>query len=357
MRKKKTKSKRKLKIICKWIIVSFVIQTGVLFYLSNYYFTDKTKVTFKTINQIELCNKNDITIPKGAKKINLSPSGRYATYYLENTLHVINLVNGKDNVVDLEENLKDTFVKWYEAEDKLIILEKKEIDDKAAIKIYTYEAKDDLKQAVLDFNNKSRLYKLPTSTSKVDDIQLNTLNTIVYIKSSDYNSKNINRLDISAGIHKLPIDTDNIEDYYIIKQQDQVVFDNILNKKVFLFNSQETKEIVIDGVDKSKLLYVDNNGIVYIGQLDNDKVKAIYYKNYYEKDNNNWEKIQLEKPLEVKDIHIFSEEHIYYVDNINGMVINLKNKKKTKFIGEFVDMNCNSIMSLKDQKVVLSNLK
>ncbi len=110
-------------------------------------------------------------------------------------------------------------------------------------------------------------------------------------------------------------------------------------------------------MDKSKLLYVDNNGIVYIGQLDNDKVKAIYYKNYYEKDNNNWEKIQLEKPLEVKDINIFSEEHIYYVDNINGMVINLKNKKKTKFTGEFVDMNCNSIMSLKDQKVVLSNLK
>jgi hypothetical protein len=348
---------RKLKIICIWVIVSFALQTGILFYLSNYYFTDKTEVTFKTINEVTQGNINNIKLPQEAEKIKISSSGRYAMYYLDKILHVINLIDGKDNVVDLDVNSENNFVKWYEVEDKLIISEKKTVDGENGIKIYIYQAKDNLKQEALDFNNKSKIYELPKKNAKVADIQLNTLNTILYIESSDNNINYISRLDISDVMYKVPINTKTIGDYFIIKQQDEVVFEDSLSKKVYIFNSSKIEEILIDGVDKSKLLYVDNEGSVYIGHLENDKVKSIYYKNCIEKDNSKWEKVELKNPLELNDIHIFNQGGIYAVDNKKAIVTNLKNDRETKFTGTFVDMNFNSILSLKEQKVVLSNLK
>jgi len=348
---------RKVKTISIWIIISFAVQTGLLVYLSNYYFTEKTVVTFKPVNQVIQCNKNDITIPKEAKKIKVSPSGRYAMYYLDNALHVINLIDGKDNVVDLDRDSKNNFVKWYETEDKLIISEKKAVKGENGMKIYTYQAKDNLKQEVLDFNNISRIYNLSRKSANVMDIQLNTLNTILYVKLSDRIANDISRLDISDGMYKLPIETKNIGDYYIIKEQDEVVFEDSLSKKVYIFNSPKTKEIAIDGVDKSKLLYVDNDGIIYIGHLENDKVKAIYYKNCNKEDNSKWEKLELKKSFALKDIHIFNGGDIFAVDNINGKVTNLKSNKETEFTGAFVDMNNKSILTLKEQKYEFFNLK
>lgn len=350
---------KKLKIICIWAMMSLMVQTAILFYLGNYYFSDKTRIAFKNINQAVQPRNNNIKLPQEATNIKVSSTGRHAMYCLKDALHVVNLMDGKDNAVDLNGDLKNNFVKWHEGEDKLIIAEKRTIDggSGSGVKISTYQAKDNSKQYVLDFNNESRTYKLPSKISQVTDIQLNTLNTIVYVKSSYDNASCISRLDISDEMRKLPIKQKNIGNYYVVKQQDKVVFEDSSRNKVYVWDSSRTEEVAIDGVHESKLLNVDNDGIVYIGHLENGKIKAVFHKNYTETDNSKWEKMELKTPLESKDIHMFDQGDIYAVDNMNGTVTNLKNNKETKFEGAFQDMSHNGILSLKEQKVVYTDLK
>lgn len=346
---------KKIKVFLIGITLSLVLQTAFLFYLSNYYLVDDYKVTF-TQETPKASKKGDIEIKLSvnAKDIKLSPSGKYAYYLLDNVPHVASLLDGKDNIINLSYDISSYFFKWHDYEDKIIISEKSSSKSNSEIKIYIYNAKDNLKQEALDYNNNSRVYKFSTSNVMVSDIQLNTLNTIMYIKASKNNGINyINRLDISDGMYKIPIENNNIGSYFVIKESDELVFEDTSNEKIYITNKSNVEEVKIPTSSKLKLLSVDKDDNIYIGEMENGMIKTIFYNN---KNDNEWKSIQLSGLVDFDDLYLFSFKDIYVVDKVEKMVTNITKDKQIKFEGTFIDMNPNRILSLSNENAIVTNL-
>ena len=347
---------KKFKKILIWIIISLVLQTAFLFYLSNFYLVDDYKVTF-TQEKSVTSMKEDIKIklPLEASNIKLSSSGKYASYMLKDVLHVINLKDGKDNIIDLTNSINNYFFKWHDSEEKMIISEKKSTKNEAGIKIYIYNAKENLKQEALDYNNNSRTYKFSTTNVDVTDIQLNTLNTILYVKASSKNGTSyINRLDISDGMYKVPLKTSNIGRFFVLRQKDELAFEDITKGKVYITNKSKTEEIKISNTNKLKLLQVDKNDNIYIGELENGAIKTIFYnknENYKE-----WSSIKLSKPMASDDIFLFNGDDIYTIDKVKSVAVSIKNNEQITFEWKFIDMNDKEILSLNNGDVIITKL-
>lgn len=351
---------KKIKTIFIWILISLILQTTLLFYLNNYYFKDISTISFKKIagNKKARFNVN-VKVPTDATKISVSHSGRYILYYLDNILHVSSIVDGKDNIIKVDDSTKDVFAKWHDSEDKIVIIERKVTSGSSKIKIYNYYPKDNSKEESLDFNNKSNLYKLPDTNGKVTGLELNTLNTILYVKISTnkYHSY-INRLDISAGIEKLPLAVNNIGDYYVFKQEDKILYEDIVEKKVYVSDTNQSKIIKIDGVKQYKLLCVSSDGNIYLGSIENDKITSIYIQSLVDvKNSNEWKHLELNEPVDPQFISVLGTNNIYSIDNLKGVVTNLNTGEKTNYTGAFVQI-CNAgIMSIFEQQVHITNLK
>lgn len=334
----------KLRKILVWIIMSLTLQTSILFYLNKFYLAEEYKITFiQEEKEVYKEAVKEVNIPKTGKNIKLSPSGKYAYYLLENIPHIINLADNKDNVVNLEYDINNYFFKWHDFDDKLIITERIKSKKNDEIKLYIYDAKDNKKQEALDYNNVSRFYKLPGKNMNVRDIRLNTLNTIIYVKSEKENgSTYINRLDVSDGMHELPIKNINIGNFFVLKEKDEVVFEDRSNKNIYITNKGKTEEIKISAESKSILLNIDKDDNIYVGEIENNMVKAIFYNN---QNDGEWKKIELTELIGKDSIYIFNPKEIYTVNSIENTVTNITNGKKKSFEGTFLDMNLSGILS------------
>ena len=346
---------KKIRKVLIWVVLSLVVQTVVLVYLNDYYLKEDSVVTYTQEKPVVPVEKElEIKIPTSASNIKLSPSGKYSYYLSNDVLHVINLTDGKDNIVELSYSINNYFFKWHDNEDKLIITEKNPEGNGNAIKMYTYKAKDNIKLVALDYNNESRTYQFYTDNVEVSDVQLNTLNTIMYIKASNENGTSyINRLDISDGMNKIPLRKDNIGGFFVLKKDDELVFEDPSNEKVFFTNKGNIEEVNILTDKKIRLLQVDKNDNIYLGESEGGLIKSIVYNNG---SNSDWSSIQLSRLEYCNDIYLFSADEIYVVDRIKNVVINIRNNREISFKGKFIDMNLNGILSINNENATITKV-
>ncbi|WP_315115390.1 hypothetical protein [uncultured Clostridium sp.] len=353
------KNMKKLNKLFWDVILSFTVQTLILYYLNNFYFTNDTQLTFKEVNLQPVVSANvEIKFESDAKNIALSPSGKYCSYYSEGKLNIINLYDGNKNSLNLEEDLEDYF-KWHNSEDKLIISEKTVENNKKGIKIYTYNTKNNTKQEALNYNNESEIYKLPSSNAIVDGIELNTMNTIMYLKVSSLTGVDyLERLDISGGMHKLNINTTRVGNYFVLKQKDELIYEDLNDNKIYMTDKSKNREIEIDGCENLKLLYVDKSDTAFIGELENNMITKILKKTFDETSNEDtWTSLSIENPVSEDNLHILNSGKIYAIDNLKGIAENLQNKTKVTFKGKFITMNDSGILSSHEDNLILSPLK
>ncbi|MEW9095218.1 MAG: hypothetical protein AB2417_09065 [Clostridiaceae bacterium] len=354
------KRKKKLNRLFKGIILSFTAQTIILYYLNNFYFTNDTQLTFKEVSLKPVVSANvEIKFESDATNIDLSASGKYCSYYSQGKLNIINLYDGSKNSLNLEEDLEDYYFKWHNSEDKLIISEKTVENNKKGIKIYTYNTKNNTKQEALNYNNESEIYKLPSSNAIVDGIELNTMNTIMYLKvSSSTGTDYLERLDISGGMHELNINTTRVGNYFVLKQKDELIYEDLNDNKIYMTNKSKNREVEIDGYENLKLLYVDKSDTAFIGELENNMITKIFKKTFDENSNGDtWTSLSLENPISEDNLHILNSGEIYAIDNLKGTAENLQNKTKVTFKGRFITMNDSGILSSYKEKLMLNSLK
>lgn len=350
---------KKLRIIFICAVVSFSVQTIILYYFSNFYFTNDTHVNYKQIDLQPVTSKKlEIPFEQNAEKITLSPSGKYCSYYLDKNLNIINLYDGSKNTLNLEKDIDNYYFKWHDSEDRLIISEKITTGNKSGIKIYNYNPKNNTKLEALNYNNNSEIYNLPVSTATITDIKLNTMNTIMYLKASNLkDTQHIERLDISEGMNKLPVKSTKIGEFFVIKQKDELIYENLINKKLYMTDKSKNKEIYVSGYNNLKLLYVDKSDDVFIGQMQNNMITKIFKKNFDEVLDNKkpWEIINLAKPVSENDLHILNSGKIYVLDKLQRTAENIENSTKISFKGDYLDINDSGILSSSDQKLTLTS--
>lgn len=360
MRKIKKKIKKKFRRLLAGTILSFLVQTTILYYLNNFYFTNNTKFTFKQVNLNPVISSNlEIKLDSDAENINLSPSGRYCSYYSDKKLSIISLVDGSKNSLNLDKDLEDYNFRWHNTEDKIIMSEKTMENNKKGIKIYTYSTRNNSKQEALNYNNESEIYRLPVSNAIVTGIELNTMNTIMYLKVLSPTGKNyLERLDISGGISKLRINTTNVGKFFVLKQKDELIYEDLNDNKIHMTNKSKNREININGCENLKLLYVDKGDAAFIGELENDMITKIFRKSFDETSKENtWARLSFENPISKDNLHILNSGKVYVIDNLKGTVKNIQNKTKVTFKGEFITMNDSGILSSYRENLIVTPLK
>lgn len=361
--------KRVTKVII-WMLISLALQSIVLLYFNDFY-KDNKKITYKRVDMPSKKKSNvKADIPKEAFNIEASSTGKFVSYYLQNSIHVITMNTNKDNAIKLDVPASDTNISWRSSDDKLMVIEK----NNARIKVYTYDPKSNKLDRNLNMQNQAELYTVG-SNYKVTGIEQNNKNTLIYLKITQNGSKNyslLKKLDISNKIKEMYLPIHNIGNYYVFKAENVVVFEDEVDKKIYAAHEEKedewhTQPLKISGVTGLKLLYVDNNGIVYVGKLINGKINAIYTRNISTgnvegSDNNteelkgSWKKTALKNEFDSKHIYISSLGDIYTIDDEKGIVLNIKNGKKTSFKGQYTSMfgdnTDGGIISLSGDKII-----
>lgn len=357
--------KRITKVII-WMLISLVVQSAVLLYFNNFY-TRQKKIVYKR-EDISSKKKIDVKadIPKEAQNIEVSSTGKFISYYLQNSIHVISMKNNKDNTIKLNVPIASANISWLSSDDKLMVIERRS----GNIKVSTYDPIENKLNNDLSYENEWKSYPVG-SNYKVTGIEQNNKNTLIYLKITQNGSKNysfLRKLDISTGIKEMDLPIHNIGNYYIFKSENKVVFEDEVDKKIYMKPDKgSTKPLQIPGVTGLKLLYVDDNGIVYVGKLINGKINAIYTRdistgnvegsgNKTEGLKYNWKKTALKSEVDSKYIYVSELGDIYTIDNEKGMALNIKNGKKISFKGKYISMfgdnTYGGIVSLSDGKII-----
>lgn len=361
--------KRITKVII-WMLISLVLQSAVLLYFNNFY-TRQKKIVYKR-EEIPSKKRIDVKadIPKEAQNIEASSTGKFVSYYLQNSIHVISMKNNKDNTIKLNVPIANANISWLSSDDKLMVIERKN----GNIKFSTYDPIEDKLNKDLSYENVWKSYQV-SSNYKITGIQQNNKNTLIYLKITQNGSKNysfLRKLDISIGINEMYLPIHNIGNYYVFKAENVVVFEDEVDKKIYATyqakeNEWHTKPLQIPGVTGLKLLGVDDNGIVYVGKLINDKINAIYTRdistgnaegsaNKAEELKGNWKKAALKSEVDSKHIYVSSLGDIYTIDNEKGIALNIKTGKKISFKGKYISMfgdnTYGGIISLNDGKII-----
>ncbi|PJI09489.1 MULTISPECIES: hypothetical protein [Clostridium] len=327
-----------------WIIISIFVQTGILYYMNNYMFKNISKVSYKIIKTNDNKKKVvSVSIPGDADNIQISYTGKYASYTSNSSLHVIKMSSGEDKTVPLDCSFDNAYSKWRNSEDRLLIIEK----GSSGIKVYKYDPSNGDKQQALDYNNKARTYELTRSSSNITGLETNDLNTIMYLKETNGKQLSyIDRLDISGELQKFQMGLKRIGDYYVFKAEDKVIFEDLAANKISVATSGSCNDINIPGVSNPKLIDVDNEGNLYVGNVVNDKVNEIYTASLNKKSSGsedstftlNWDKTALKQPVDSKDIYVSDLGEIYTVNRLKGKVSNIKTGKAISFNNMYITM-------------------
>lgn len=389
---------RKLRNLIIWIIISIIVQTSVLYYFDKYHFRNATDVTYKVQKAPEKKDKVvSVSIPKDAKNITPSYTGKYAYYYSENSIYVVNMATGKSNAIKLSDgiDIDNVCVDWCSTNDSLVVIELDK--DDLSFKMYTYYPDTNNKEQNRDSNNKQQTYSL--GRNAILSMKQNNVTTLIYIESAyskDSEKRYISTLDTTMGVKPMGLSIKNIGDYYLFKAENKIVYEDEVDKKVYISEQDKDREntqtqtVKIDGVDQYKLISVYDK-YAYIGKLVDGKISTIYYasiasqnpenstdynssKNSGIKSSNifkkrisqedeftaDWQQINLSSPVQAKDISISANTgDMYIIDNLKGNVENIKTKKKTKFDGVYKGMSDDDVFSFDSDngKLIENSLK
>ena len=94
-----------------------------------------------------------------------------------------------------------------------------------------------------------------------------------------------------------------------------------------------------------RLLGFDETGNIYFVEIKDNKVFKIVYGNV-EKSIDTWNKIPLEKSLEINKMYIGKDGEIYVLEEEQKIVKDVKNGKEYKYEGDFLQMYSNGFATI-----------
>lgn len=101
---------------------------------------------------------------------------------------------------------------------------------------------------------------------------------LIYVKVNvGGNNNRLYSVNIMKEKDRIDIMTEAVGDMNIIPHEDILIYEDKINKKIFATHNESS--INIGGVTSPKLLSIDDNDNVYIGELKEDEVVKIYYGN------------------------------------------------------------------------------
>lgn len=338
------------KKIIAWAILSIILQIGGLFVLDNFVFKHSSKFKSNKID-IEKQNTKDINviIPNGAENVNISYNGKYLTYYENDTLYIEESKTGTKTEVKTEDNGEILYYKWLSDRDRLIIAEKVVKDGETVIQLITYSPKDSSVSyvtSICDYEDDMKVMKITESTFTsvyYVDIYRGGLKSMVY------------RIDINNDKSTVSLQASVLGNMQVIPHVDRLVYEDEINNKFYV--TSPNKQLTFNSNKNLTLLGIDRNDVIYIGELNGEKISSIIYGKVDE-DTSSWKTVNLEAVVNRKDIYFNNESEILINDNLKGAVKNLTTGLEVEYEGKLVQIKEDFIATTDSTgKLVYTTLK
>ncbi|MBE6063300.1 MAG: dipeptidyl-peptidase IV [Clostridium butyricum] len=316
------------KKIIAWAILSILLQVGGLFILDNFVFKHSSNFSSNKID-VEKEKTKDInaSIPNGADNVNLSYNGKYLTYYENDTLYMEETKTGTKSEVKTEDGGTILYYKWLSDRDRIIIAEKVEKQGDSVIQLVTYNPKD----SSVTYVNTICNYQKDMEVKKISE---STIIGVYYIdvykgglKSSVY------RVDINNELTKVSLQAGVLGNMQVIPHKDRLIYEDEVNNKFYVTSPE--KQLIFNSNKKLTLLGIDREDVIYVGELNGDKISSIIYGKV-DDDTAKWTTINLEAVVNKKDIYFSNKSEILINDNLVGVVKNLNTGLEVPYDGKLL---------------------
>ena len=333
-----------------WMLLSIMMQCAALLFLD--------KVFFKHSSDFEITEREadtsvkdlSINIPSNAENIQVSYDGKYITYIVEDKFYLGDTKAGTVREIITDESDKVLFAEWLPDRNRITIAEKIVNErGRAVINIINYDAKSNTKYQLKEVCK----YE---DGMEVDGIVTTTLSGVSYVSvSKNGNNSSIYRIDINENMEKLGVKVASLGAFKIFPHKDVVLYEDELNKHFYYYKNEKIYPIKTGTYSNLELLAVDNNDIVYMGEVINKKVVKVIYGTL-DTDISSWGTINIETPKESKDLYVNEKGELLINDNLEGTVTNMTTGGKVSYDGKFVSMNNKVICSSDNEEIYIKGL-
>ena len=341
-----------LKKFATWSVVALLLQSTLLFMVDKYYEKTlmNTKVTEVRVYKDSKPQKNvSISIPSDAKKLEASFDGKYISYYEDNKLNTINTYDGSKHTINVEKKSELVYSKWLPATNNMILCEQN-LNSRRNITFFTYDAENSNKVTPTDTNNHNLILTLNSSTDKISNVVLPSSIGIMYIKALKSNGKNDIFYNDANGKSSLLLSAKNIGNVGAFENKSNLIYDDITNNTVRITNSTWRLNN-----KQTCLLNTDDSDNLYIGVLENGRVRKILYGSI----DDTIDKLTSLTFTETENkinISITRNKKIYVNNSIKGYVIDKATDKKISYKGNLLKVTDKAIISVLNGKLLEVNL-
>lgn len=341
---------KKIKRLLIWILISIIIQVSVLWYF------DKIKLKHTEnikIQKVEGYDKEeykeiDNSILKEAIDIEVSDDGNYICYRQDEKVMIYDVNREEDREIlsGTEQNV--LYCSWIVDEDILMVIEKNFSQDNIeCIKVSTYNVKNDLEKNITD-----------NLCEYIDGMKINSIQTsigagttYIGIKANEYDSY-LYKIDINDNSCRIGYYVSDIGTMQTVEGYDILVYEDALNKQVYYYENGINDVINTQNIDLIKLIGIDNKKIIYIGEVENNKINKIAY-GPYNSEYSTWKTLELDVSLSCEDI-ICTRNNKLYIKG-NNKLTNIATNEELEYKGELIQITSNVICSLYEDKIIIKN--
>lgn len=335
-----------VKKIILWAMISLVLQFAGLFYVDKYFLASGgTKIKAKKITKTDVVDKDaDINISEDVKEIDVSFNGKYISYFKDNKLNILNTKNGEDKSLEFEGKKDKLEYIWLSDRNRILYTE----NEDGQVFLNSYDVDKGQKDKLCEFN-------FQNSNAKIEDIKAAPLMNLIYVKANKGgNSNSIYSVNIMKEKKKADVMTDSVGDIGIIPHEDILIYEDKISKKVF--STSKESSIQIPQIKSPKLLGIDDNDNIYIGELQEEKITKVYYGNIKD-DTSKWKSLNIPEGANLKDIYVSPLGNVYVNNDLRGVIKEINTGKETKYLGIMMKMYIDGVASISDGKLVKTKFK
>lgn len=241
------------------------------------------------------------------------------------------------------------YYRWLDSRNLIAIVEKVKKDGAEKLQLITYNPTNSSKSFVQEICNYEK-------NMEVGNMTLSIFTNVYYIDVSKGGSKNVvYRIDRNEKLTKVDIKATLLGNIQVIPHEDRLIYEDKTNGKFFV--TSPNKQLIFNSNKKLTLIGIDRNDIIYIGEIDVDKISSIIYGKVNE-DMSNWNNIRIDSPVNINNLYLSNESEILINDNLKGSIKNLTTGKEVEYDGKLIQIK-EDFIAIKDTdgKLVYKNLK
>lgn len=337
------------KKIIAWAILSIILQIGGLYVLNNVVFKHTSDFQSKKI-EVKKNTTKDIkaTISDTAQDVSISYNGKYLSYKENENLYLEDSKTGTSTQVTTEKDGTILYYDWLPDRDILVIAEKVKKEGNYKIQLITYNAQN----ATETFVKEICTYQ---DDMKVEKISASIFTGVYYINIDKGGSKNVvYRVDRNHEMNNVTPKMYILGNMQVIPHVDRLIYEDKISGKFFV--TSPNKQLVFNSNKKLTLLGIDRNDVIYMGELNGDKIMNITYGKI-DQETSAWTKITLDSVASSDDLYFSNKSEILINDGLKGSVKNLTLGSEVEYEGKLIQIKEDFIATVDNGKLVYKNLK